>query len=160
MKTIEMRYGVRFGTGDGSDWIEFDYDIDGEAEKAYDLAVETGTPLDSVPELESVLAAAYKEIEEQEIESLCDYDDEYVLECQGRVPVDADRVNELVHQGDPLALEFFELEDLSPEELEEWDAEFDMIDEPMLCEIDSSFKPISPFDGGYTLYVEFVDPNE
>ena len=67
MKTIELRYGVSFGTGDGSDWIEFDYNIDWEAEKAYDLAVETGTPLDSVPELEGVLAAAYKETEEEEI---------------------------------------------------------------------------------------------
>lgn len=160
MKTIELLYGAWFGGCDGSDEFEYEFTIDGETEKAYDLALETGTPLDSVPELEWVLEAAYKEIEEQEIESFCCSGDEYALECQGQVPVDVDRVNELVHQGDPLALEFFDLQDATTEELEEWDAEFDMIDEPMLCEVDSSFKPISPFDAGWSLFVKFADPNE
>lgn len=111
-------------------------------------------------ELAEVLSAAHKEIEEEEIENLCDAEDEYVLECQGRITVDADRLNELVHNADPYTLEFLGLQDLSPEELEDWDADCDLDELPLICDFDQDFEPCSPFDGCYSLFVEFVDPNE
>lgn len=160
METIELRYGACFGKGDGSDWFEYEYDITEEQVAAYQMAVKMRKPLDSVDELAEVLSAAYKEIEEEEIDNLCDAEDEYVLECQGRIPVDADRLNELVHNADPYTLEFLDLQDLSPEELEDWDADCDLDELPLICDFEQDFEPRSPFDGGYSLFVEFVDPNE
>ena len=160
METIELRYGACFGTGDGSDWFEYEYDITEEQVAAYQMAVKMRKPLDSVDELAEVLSAAYKEIEEEEIDNLCDAEDEYVLECQGRIAVDADRLNELVHNADPYTLEFLDLQDLSPEELEDWDADCDLDELPLICDFEQDFEPRSPFDGGYSLFVEFVDPNE
>lgn len=160
METIELRYGASFGKGDSSDWFEYEYVLSEEQAAAYNLAVKMRKPLDSVDELAEILDAAYKKIEEQEIENLCDTGDEYVLECQGRVPMDADELNELVHGGDPYALEYFGLHDLSAEELEEWDADFDLDELPLVCDFDKDFEPESPYDGGYSLFVELVDPNE
>lgn len=160
METIELRYGACFGKGDGSDWFEYEYNLTEEQAVAYHLAVKMRKPLDSVDELAEVLSTAHKEIEEEEIENLCDAEDEYVLECQGRIPVDADRLNELVHNADPYTLEFLALQDLSPEELEAWDADCDLDDLPLICDFDQDFEPCSPFDSGYSLFVEFVDPNE
>jgi len=160
METIELRYGACFGKGDGSDWFEYEYDLDEEQAAAYHLAVKMRKPLDSVDELAEVLRAAYKEIEEEEIDNLCDAEDEYVLECQGRIPVDAARLNELVYNADPYTLESLDLQDLSPEELEDWDADCDLDELPLICDFEQDFEPRSPFDGGYSLFVEFVDPNE
>lgn len=160
MRSIELRYAAVFGKGDGSDWFEYEYDLTEKQIAAYHLAVKMRKPLDSVDELAEVLSAAHKEIEEEEIENLCDAEDEYALECQGRIPVDANRLNELVHNADPYTLEFLELQDLSQEELEDWDANCDLDELPLICDFDQDFEPCSPFDGGYSLFVEFVDPNE
>lgn len=160
METIELRYGASFGPGDGSDWFEYEYELTEEQAAAYHLAIKMRKPLDSVDELAGIPDAAYAEIEEQEIENFCDAEDEYVLECQGRIPVDANRLNELVHSADPYTLEYLELQALSPEELEEWDADIDLDELPLICDFDKAFEPRSPFAEGYTLYVELVDPNE
>lgn len=160
METIKLRYGVCFGKGEGSDWLEYEHNLTEEQVAAYHLAVKMRKPLDSVDELAGILEIAYKEIEEEEIENLCAAEDEYVLGCQGRIPMDTDRLNELVHNADPYTLEFLELQDLSPEELEDWDADCDLDELPLICDFDQDFKPCSPFDGGYSLFVEFVDPNE
>lgn len=158
--TVVLQYGVWFGKCDASDWIEWEVDVTGEAEEAYLRAKMLRLPLDEIPELESVLDDAREEIAETEIENMIDYDDEYVRECTGRHPVDPDEINELVRKRDPHTLQFFGLEDKSDEELDDWDAN-DEDELPYVCDFDESFKPSSPFDGGYRLTVEFAEhPDE
>lgn len=86
-------------------------------------------------------------------------EDEYVMECQGLAPMDEDELNDLVEARDPHALTFFNLTEATDEELEEWDA-YDLEEIPTIAEFQEDFEPYSPYDAGWTLHVEFVDPNE
>ena len=157
--TVEIRYGVVFGKCDASDWIDWEVELTEEEEAAYNHAIKMRIPLSEVSELEEALSRAYSEIEEQEIENGIDFGDEYVLECTGRYSVDPDEINELVQNRDGHALRFFMLEELSDEELNEWDAN-DLEELPDVCDFDEGFKASSPYDGGWCLNVEFCDPNE
>ena len=156
MKTVEIRYGVSFGKGDSSDWIDWEVELTDEEAAIYDNAIANKILLDNVAELQDALHRAYKEIEEMEISNMsCE---EYVMECQGEAEMDTLELNELVKNRDPYALEFFGLLDADDEELEDWDADF--LDEiPTIAEFVEDFEPYSPFDEGWSLYVEFVDPN-
>ena len=158
MKKVALRYGVVFGKGDASDWIDYEFELTDEEEAIYDNAIANEIPLEDVPELQDALDRAYEEIEDMEISNGIDYEDEYVLECRGEIEMDTLELNELVHNRDPHALEFFGLEDASDEEIEEWDA--DELDEiPLIKDFQEDFEPYSPYDEGWTLNVEFVDPN-
>lgn len=157
--TIGLQYGVTFGKGDSSDWIDWETELDGEEEIVYLRAKMLHIPLEDVPELESVLDAAYEEIKDEAIDSFIDYDDEYVLECTGRESVDPDYVNELVGERDPHALEYFGLTEMSDEKLEEWDAN-DLDELPMVCDFQEGFEPTDPFNGGWSLNVEFAEHPE
>ena len=70
--TIGLQYGVTFGKGDSSDWIDWETELDGEEEKVYLRAKMLHIPLEDVPELESVLDAAYEEIKDEAIDSFID----------------------------------------------------------------------------------------
>ena len=158
--TIALQYGVWFGPGDASDWFEWEMDVTGETEEAYLRVKMLRLPLEEVPELESILDDARKEIALSEIDSLIDYDDEYVRKCTGRYPVDPDEINDLVRNRDPHTLQFFDLEGKSDEELDAWNAN-DEEELPDVCDFDETFTPSSPFDGGYSLMVEFAEhPDE
>ena len=159
MRCVELRYGVTFGKGDSSDWIDYEIDLTDEEAAAYDKAIVEGRSLDNVPELQDALQRAYEEIEEMEIENGIDMEDEYVMECQGVAPMDQDELNDLVAARDPHALAFFGLTEATDEELEEWDA-YDLEEVPTIAEFQVDFEPCSPYDAGWTLHVEFVDPNE
>ena len=159
MKSVEIRYGVTFGKCDSSDWIDNEVELTDEEKIAYENAIENEIPLSDVPELEAALARAYEEIEEMEIQNGIDLVDEYVLECQGLAPMDEDELNELVAARDPHALSFFGLTEATDEELDEWDA-YDLDEVPTIADFKEDFEPYSPYDAGWTLHVEFVDPNE
>ena len=159
MKSVEIRYGVTFGKCDSSDWIDYEVELTDEEEVAYENAIENEIPLSDVPELEAALARAYEDIEEMEIQNGIDLEDEYVMECQGLAPMDEDKLNELVAARDPHVLSFFGLTEATDEELEEWDA-YDLEEVPTIAEFQEDFEPYSPYDAGWTLHVEFVDPNE
>lgn len=159
MTTVELEYAASFGKGDGSDWFEWEIELDGEEEAAYLRAKKLRLDPNECADLQSVLDAAYEEIKEQETENLIDCGDEYAMECTGQVEMDYDKINELVADRDPHALEFFELTELSEEELDEWDA-LDLDELPMRCEFEEGFEPYSPFDEGYSLYVHFTFPWE
>ena len=150
--TITLNYGVTFGKGDGSDVFEWEVDLDEEQEAAYRRALMTGASFEDFPELQALCDEAYPEIEEQELDSFINTDDEYTLECLGEAPVDPDEINDLVHSRDPHAIAFFGLDDLSEEELDEWDAnELDEL--PLIKDFVEDFVPESPFDNGWTLNV-------
>lgn len=160
MKIVEVQYGVVFGKCDASDWFDFEVELTDEEEVAYDHAVANEIPLEDVPELQDALRRAYDEIEEMEIQNGLDSEDEYVMECQGTLPMDLDELNQLVADRDPHALAFFGLEEASEEELEEWDAyDLDEEDIPTIADFKEDFEPESPYDCGWTLNVQFVDPN-
>ena len=159
MKSVEIRYGVTFGKCDSSDWIDYEVELTDEEEVAYENAIENEIPLSDVPELEAALAHAYEDIEEMEIQNGIDLEDEYVMECQGLAPMDEDELYELVAARDPHALSFFGLTEATDEELEEWDA-YDLDEVPTIADFKEDFEPYSPYDAGWTLNVEFVDPNE
>lgn len=157
--TVELKYGVTFGKGDSSDWCDWEIELTLEEEIAYKNAVENEIPLEEVEELKGALQRAYEEIECEEINNCLDMGDEYVMECQGQADMDPDELNELVHNKDPHALEFFGLTNASDEEIEEWDAE-DLDELPIIQDFVEGFEPYSPYDEGWDLHVEFVDPNE
>jgi hypothetical protein len=81
------------------------------------------------------------------------------MECQGEAEMDPDELNDLVAARDPHALEFFGLTDADEEDLEEWDAN-DLDELPLIKDFVEGFEPYSPYDEGWILHVEFVDPNE
>ena len=155
----ELRYGVVFGKGDSSDWIDWEEELTEEEEIAYNNAIANEVPLNTVKELRDVLDRAYDDIEDEEICNGLDMGDEYVMECQGVAPMDQDELNDLVAARDPHALAFFGLTEATDEELEEWDA-YDLEEVPTIAEFQVDFEPCSPYDAGWTLHVEFVDPNE
>ena len=68
MKTVEIRYGVTFGKGDSSDWLEDEVDLTDEEERLYDDAVENGILLEEIPELRAALNRAREIIEDREID--------------------------------------------------------------------------------------------
>ena len=158
MKYVALRYGVTFGKGDSSDWIDWELQLTDEEEKIYDHAIVNKLPLNEIPELEDALRRAYEEIEDEEISMGIDNGDEYTMECQGMAEVDPDEINGLIADRDPHALAFFGLEDADDEELDEWDAN-DLDELPLIKDFVEDFEPYSPYDEGWTLNVEFVDPN-
>lgn len=158
MKYVDLRYGVIFGKGDSSDWIDWKIELTDEEEKIYDHAIANEIPLNDIPELQDALKRAYDEIEDEEISMGIDNGDEYTLECQGLAEMDPEEINDLIADRDPHALAFFGLEDADDEELDEWDA--NNLDElPLIKDFVEDFEPYSPYDEGWTLNVEFVDPN-
>lgn len=157
--TVEIRYGVTFGKLDSSDWIDWEIELTEEEAIAYQNAIKNKTPLNTVPELQDALQRAYEEIEDEEISMGIDNGDEYVLECQGEAEMDPYELNDLVADGDEHALEFFGLTDADEDELDEWDAN-DLDELPLIKDFIEDFEPYSPFSEGWTLNVEFVDPNE
>lgn len=159
MKKVELRYGVTFGKGDSSDWIDWETELTDEEAVIYENAVESKIPLNEVQELKNVLQRAYEDIEREEISNGLAYGDEYVLECQGEVEMDPEELNDLIAERDPHTLEYFGLTDADEEELDEWDAN-DLDELPLIKEFVEDFEPYSPYDEGWNLHVEFVDSNE
>ena len=157
--TVELRYGVSFGKGDSTDWIDWEIELTKDEEIAYNNAIANEIPLDEVEELKDALRRAYEEIESEEISNAIDNGEEYVLECQGEIEMDPDELNDLIAERDDYALEFFGLEDADEEELDEWDAN-DLDELPLVKDFVEDFEPYSPYDEGWDLRVEFVDPNE
>lgn len=157
--TVELRYGVIFGKGDSSDWIDWEIELTPEEEIAYKNAIENKILLEDVEELKPALRRAYDEIEAEEISNGLDYGEEYVMECQGELEMDCDELNDLVDNRNPHALAFFGLTDATEDELENWDA-YDLDEVPLIKDFVEGFEPSSPYDAGWTLVVEFVDPNE
>ncbi len=130
-----------------------------EEAAAYTNAIANEIPLNKVPELQDALRRAYDDIEVEKISISLDNGDEYVLECQGEAEMDPDELNDLVAERDPHTLEFFGLTDAEEDELDEWDAN-DLDELPLIKDFVEGFEPYSPYDAGWTLNVEFVDPNE
>ena len=140
MKKVALHYGVVWGKGDSSDWIDWSIELTDEEKKIYDHAIENEIPLNEIPELEDALNRAYKEIEEEEISMGIDNEDEYVMECQGVATVDPDEINDLIADRDPHALAFFGLEDADDDELDEWDAN-DLDELPLIKDFVKGFEP-------------------
>lgn len=161
MTSADLTYYATFCPGDGSEWLDWSIDIEGDEEEAYLKAKKLRLPFDDFPVLEAVLERATLEIAEEETQNLLDIDDSYVQECMGRYPVDPDEINALVDERVPHTLAYFELEDLSDEELDEWDAN-DLDDLPDVCDFQENFEPSNPFlTGGYSLSVFFSEhPDE
>ena len=158
MRTVKGRYGVTFGKCDSSDWIECEIELTDEESEIYDRAVLEKLDLNELDSLKDALCRAYEDIEYEEICLGIENEDEYVMECQGEVEMDTDELNELVLSRDPYALSFFHLEDASNEELGKWDAE-ELENIPLVKDFDRDFEPTSPFNEGWSLNVEFIDPN-
>ena len=81
------------------------------------------------------------------------------MECQGETEVDPDEINDLIADRDPHALEYFGLTDADEDTLDEWDAN-DLDELPLIKDFEEDFEPYSPFDDGWTLNVQFVEPDE
>lgn len=154
--TVDLIYYVTFGKGDSSECMDWMVDLTDEEEAIYKNAIENGLSLECVEGLEDALSRAYEEIEEEEIYLGIENEYEYVLECQGKVPMETDELNRLVAERDPHALEFFGLTNASDEEIENWDAD-NLTEIPLVCDFDEEFEPYSPFDEGWGLTVAFAE---
>lgn len=64
---VTLQHQIIFGKCDATDWSEWEVTLEGAEEEAYLRALKLGLPLEDVPELAPVLAAARDEIEEQEL---------------------------------------------------------------------------------------------
>lgn len=159
MKYVDVHYGVIFGKGDSTDWIDWEVELTDEEEKIYDKAIEDGELLNEIPELQDALRRAYDEIEIEEIDNCIDMEDEYTMECQGTMAMDPDEINDLIADRDLHALAFFGLDEADDDEIDEWDAN-DLDELPLIKDFVEDFEPSSPFDSGWSLVVEFVDPND
>ena len=160
--TIILNYGISFGKGDGSDAFEWEMELSEEQEKVYKKALMIGADPEDVPELEALCDEAYNEIEEEEIQNGIAFGNEYTMECQGEIEVDADELNKLVHSKDEHALKFFNLSSLSDTDIQNWDAN-DLNKLPLIKDFEEGFEPYSPFDEGYSLNVwipEFECPSD
>lgn len=155
--TIKLNYGVEFGKCDASDVFEWEVELSPAEESAYCEAKASGIALEKVPILAKLLERESEKIEEQTIEELIDAEDEYAMECQGKTEVDVDEINQLVHSRDPHAIEYFDLGDLDDEELEAWDAAYELDKLPLVEDFIEDFEPTSPFDAGWTLNVWFPE---
>lgn len=158
--TFSLNYGVVFGKGDSSDVFEWEVELSEEQEKAYHRAIMTGTAFDEVSELSSLCDDAYDDIEEEVLDGFRMDEDEYTLDCLGENEVDPEELNNLVHSKDQHALEFLGLVGLSDEELEDWDAEIDLNEIPLVKDFQEGFEPMSPFDCGWTLNVWLPENEE
>lgn len=153
-------YYVTFGEGDGTGDMNWEINLDGEKEERYLRAKMLRLPLDGNPDLEDILDYAYGIIEEYEVQENLSWGDEYTLECEGRVPVDPEDINERVAERDQHTLEFFNLTNLSDEELNNWDAN-NLETLPNICDFEEDFEPETPYDEGWSLSVEFAErPDE
>lgn len=159
MKWAELTYYVSFGDGDSSDYIEWEVSLTDKEEEIYNNAIANGISLNDIPELQDALQLAYEEIEEQEIEMGIEREDEYVMQCQGLAEVDPEEINDLIAERDPHALAFFGLEDAEDDEIEEWNA-YDQDELPLIKDFVEGFEPYSPFDEGWSLVVQFVEPDD
>ena len=159
MKSIDVQYGMIFGRGDSSDIMEWEIDLTDEEEVIYNNAIKNEIPLNDVPELQNVLSRAYKEIEEQQIWFGIQNRIWYVLECQGEMEVEPDKINDLIFDRDPHTLAFFGLENATEEELAGWDA-YDLDERPLVIDFIEGFKPYSPFSEAWTLKVRFKEDDE
>ena len=156
--TVELTYWVSFGSGDSSDNLEWEVELTPEEEIAYNNALKNEIPLNEVVELQGALHRAYKEIQKVEICNSIEMEDEYAMECQGEIEMDCDELNDLIEHRDPHALAFFDLTDATEDELDEWDA-YDLDEIPLVKDFVEDFEPTSPYDEGWTLNVEFVEPD-
>lgn len=156
--SVEIHYGVVFGKCDASDWIDYEVELTDEEEFSYNRAVRLRLDLNEVEELQPALQRVYSDIEDEEISLGLENGDEYVMECQGCIMLDPDEVNDKVADRDPHTLEFFGLTGMSDEELDTWDA--NDVEMPTISEFDPDFEPSSPFDAGWILNVEYINPDE
>lgn len=157
----EMHYGVTFGKGDSSDWIEYYADFTPEEQEIYDHCLLMRRNPNEEPGLKAALERAEEDIRETEEDNCVEYDDEYAMECLGRVKMETDTLNDLVHGRDENALEFFHLEDATDEEIDAWDAdELSYSEIPEVRDFDPDFEPESPFDNGWILNLEYINPAE
>lgn len=157
----EIHYGVIFGKCDASDWIDYYASFTPEEQKIYDRCVLLRYDPNDNPELQDALSRAEDDIREIEESNCLEYGDEYAIECMGYNDMDTDTLTELVHDRDEHALEFFGLKDATDEEIDAWDAEDLPVSKiPTVRDFDPDFEPESPFDGGWILNVEYINPAE
>ena len=83
MKNIDLLYYVTFGKNDSSDTMPYTISVSDEEFDVYEKAIADKKPLNETTELQGILDIAYREIEEMEIQNGIDFEDEFVLECQG-----------------------------------------------------------------------------
>ena len=156
---LSISYYVVFGKCDESDCTEYNSielsDDEARAALPYALTNDFDSILD-LPELTETQDQLRSEIEEQEIEINLENEDEYTMECQGTALMDPDELNEMVQDRDYRAIEYFGLEDLTEDELDEWDAN-DLDELPTIAEFDPDFEPCSPFDEGWELKIVVTD---
>ena len=166
--TVTLEYGVTFGKGDSSDWIEYEITLTGEAEAAYLEEMKKEDEYDRCfsdhPSLVAALEEAYDEIKDVATADLCEAGDEYAQSFHS--PDDtmyASDIEDLIYEKDPQVMAFFGLTEMSEEELDDWIAELEDKDDdelPTYGDVFPDMEESSPFDEGYSLSVHYYDDPE
>lgn len=157
---ITFNYYVSFGKGDGSETMTWEAMLTEEEEQAYLKAKIMRESLDSVPELQAVYNRVKEEVEEEEASNLAFYGgDEEVREMLGLVQVDEEEIERLVRSRDPYTWKYFELSEMSDEELAAWSVK-SLGQLPDVCEFVEDFEPENPFDSYVDLCLDFKDNPE
>lgn len=69
---VTVNYYVKFGRGDASETLDWDFELTDEEAAAYNEALHGDVAFSDIPILEKALARAYEEISEEEADNLRD----------------------------------------------------------------------------------------
>lgn len=156
----DLVYAVSYGNDDVSGELEWEIELTEEEAEVYSSIIRMRDSFAGVDELESVLWRAESEVENFEINYAIEDGNEYVCDCLGLSEVTVDELNDLVHNKDNNALEYFNLINCNPEEIAKWDAN-NLSKLPIRKEFDPKFEPQSPFSKNWEITeLRFADVDE
>ena len=155
--TVDVIYEVNHNDGSEEELFLMETELTEEEAALYNEAVEQGKSLNQVEGLKEAAGREYKYVARALTYQALELGNPYVNECIGSHIMDPDRLNELVHGRDPVALEFFGFENMSDEKLALWDAkQMDMLPPEYFFDAEAA----GPFEQKWSLTARFPEPSE
>ncbi len=149
---VKMRFRLVFGDIGPEPWIYKTVVFYGDAEKAYILANRFHLPYEVFPVLVERLNNSSNDITEEEIS-----EEVYrIVHYIGNKNIEPVELNQLVGSRDEYALIYLNLENLTEEELDKWDAN-NLDHLPKYCEVVENFEYKCIVNVAWTMDLEFVE---
>ena len=156
-----LRYRVVDDLGNADEYYRYYIILEDDEDAAFAKAVFTQTPLNRISKLRDICDQAYCDIEDEAIQDYLVKNHPLFLKGFGEEKMDLDVLNELVHNKDMDAINYFGLENLSDEDLGKWDAHnLDSWKIPYVKRFYPDFKEVNPFDNGWSLEISLPDVRE
>lgn len=155
--TVDVIYEVKRNDGSDDEMFLMETELTEEEEQIVLQAGKLRKSLNSIESLNEARMREYGFVERTLTYDALEQGNKYVMECIGNNPVDPDELNDLVHSRNKEAIEFFGFEDMSDEELLQWDAH-----KMKLLPPEYFFRPEAegPFDLKWELISRFPEVSE